>query len=628
MSSFDRAHSYAFALAIKGHLSYIENELERQITMGSSDDNIAAKEIRNQIQMVVQFGMDEIISYYKDKELDDKNIKPSQSLLINYEVVLLDSRLDSFDIPTKFFTKDIIKGIENSNWDDRFKHFKREDELTEKFYCILKKVLSINQIYMGDSKFKDNDVLSYLSGLYLTEMLSNASDVTFSATITPVVKILIRFLTVNDGCGINIGQAYKSFVELLKSHLELKVPNLYESEPDYELINRLREQGNNLMNNSAYAQAIKVYTNALDLSRFPVTNSIPQLYLNRAIAFIGLNCFPEAINDLDNAVQLDKSFTPAWTQLGYCHLYMGNGLVALKSYLMALKSAIGELQPEGVTRLDKEELIKYKSIKMRHILPQFIHRLCQSIGLTEKRAYQQNESFTEIKTAVGEVKRILANLRAECLESDRDYFVYYPQLRDSNLRNSADISNRSRPNILTREIAQNMLASGGMETVTVSNAPRRNANATNNTTSNNHTNINNSNNPLGNDQVNGGDSGSNAGVDTTARGLGATPPLEDIRGLLNNFGSIFENAGNANSQSGQTTNRTLGEIIGGALQGGVESMISSMQGGPESRRVFINGREVDASTLNNNTNNTSNNQDPPNSEDTTDHDIQMPDDLD
>lgn len=72
-----------------------------------------------------------------------------------------------------------------------------------------------------------------------------------------------------------------------------------------------------------------------------------QIYTNRAIAFIGLNCVPEAIDDLNTAIFLDRAFTPAWTQLGYCHLYMGNGLLALECYNIALKSSIGEVLPNN-----------------------------------------------------------------------------------------------------------------------------------------------------------------------------------------------------------------------------------------------------------------------------------------
>ncbi|KAK6202572.1 uncharacterized protein RJT21DRAFT_112530 [Scheffersomyces amazonensis] len=659
MQSEDAPYMYAFTLAIKRHLEIISNIESNE--EHSEADKIHHLDRNSDLQQVIKFGINKYLKYFIEYELNRKE-PPKDSVLFSYEDYFLDPDVDAIDFPPKIFTKDIIEQIESGNGNGNINHGPlREDELSKIFHSILLQVLecyrhSFDWFYENDY-VEDNTLLTYYCGEYLGS--EDCYD-TFS-DMKPLAQISDPLLTKMRSIGhtlrgdiktkVTLNELCFNFTNLVKSHIELMNQKNVPS-----LTTKLREQGNNLMANSAFAQAIKVYTNAIHLSKPCTTSQLPQLYTNRAIAFIGLNCFPEAINDLDRAVNLDHSFTPAWTQLGYCHLYMGSALIALKSYLIALRSAVGEILPNGKMSQDKEFLATYKSAKMKTVLPQFIQRLCQSIGLTEKRAYQQSEPIPEIKKTVAEVRRILANLRAECSESDRDYFVYFPQLRDSNLRNTSEVSNRTRPNILTREIAQNMLASGGMETVTVNSRgdPLRRPFTTTTTTTT--------------FPINNNTAGVSAtpGAATTAPGAAATAasaaasgtasaantanttnttstnntrstpattnntrtgdnvppipiPVNGIREIFNDFGDLFERSRNRTNDQRPNERRNLGDIISGAFQGGVIDMISEFAG-PAAERIFVNGQEVDPTSLRRE------NRSP--DDDENDDDIDMPDDLD
>ncbi|KAI5962762.1 hypothetical protein KGF57_001414 [Candida theae] len=265
---------------------------------------------------------------------------------------------------------------------------------------------------------------------------------------------------------------YQAFVQAFRSKfvsvLNMLASGLEEAiERTQNLVNELREKGNNLMAFQSYAQAIKVYTEALLLASPFAYADVPQIYTNRAIAFIGLNCVPEAIDDLNTAIFLDRAFTPAWTQLGYCHMYMGNGLLALECYDTALKTYVGEVLPNNFPIKESVMADEYRDLRLKTVLPQFVQRLSSAIALTEKRAYQQNAPDDKIKAVISDVRKLLARLRAVGPEDDRDCFTYTPLFRDSSLRDLSQRFNESHPNILTPEATQNILARNGMETATI-----------------------------------------------------------------------------------------------------------------------------------------------------------------
>ncbi|KAI3407093.2 hypothetical protein KGF56_000081 [Candida oxycetoniae] len=376
----------------------------------------------------------------------------------------------------------------------------------------------------------------------------------------------------------------ESFVEhfnnYLKFSLRVTVAGLSQLRTaNVDLVDQLRERANNLMSYSSFAQAIKIYTEALAISPKMSRQQDVQLLTNRAIAFIGLNCIPEAIDDLNLAISLDRTFTPAWTQLGYCHLYMGDGLLALECYLLALKSSVGEVLPLSYSFQDPSVREEYRSLKVKTILPQFIERLSAAIALTEKRSYQQHIPEDKIKKAVSEVRKILAHLRAVRSEEDREHFTYTPVYRDSSLRNLSERINVTRPNILTPEVSQGILARNGMEATTITSIESRHPNEGNNNASAS-VNINGNNNNNNNNNNTNSRIGEGTGPEVNVETVFAVNPTGDYSGtfsvgeLLNRFGESVNRArafgeqdqngarssnnasSGANSESSRRTNAT------------------------------------------------------------------------
>ncbi|ODV78891.1 uncharacterized protein CANTADRAFT_21684 [Suhomyces tanzawaensis NRRL Y-17324] len=385
-------------------------------------------------------------------------------------------------------------------------------------------------------------------------------------------------------------QVYQLFRDTLEVQVELHA--LGDSPASQHTVHKLREQGNNLMSSQAHPQAIQIYTEAIGLCDHGSAATLSQLYTNRAIAYIALNCFREAICDLNRALLHERSFTPAWTQLGYCHLYMGSSLTALQSYLIALKCLAGEVLPQ---HFDPHASIdEYKATKIRAILPQFVQRLCQSISLTEKRAYQQGEPLGTIRGIVSDVRRILAVLRSHALEADMEYFTFYPNIRDTMFRTISERMNRTNPGILTPEVTQNMLASTGTETIAIATPrditslyPGRRAGADDPATA-----------------------PATTGV-TTEEAVPVAPaaPSRDvpqpatrpertsgIREMLNDFGDLMEgrigrlSTEPADPGAGDRNDYPLRDALRGVLPDGLTNIISQFTGGQN--RVFVNGREV------------------------------------
>lgn len=288
--------------------------------------------------------------------------------------------------------------------------------------------------------------------------------------VTMHTDCVVQYL---DGCGekeksgdvvVDLEEVYAFFKHLLQAKLDFTSSSAAK-------VAELRELGNNLAANQAYPQAVKVYTNAIDICDFASSHNLPQLYTNRAIVFIGLNCFPEAVSDLKTAVLLDRTFTPAWAQLGYCFLFMGSSLLALRCYLTALRAMVGEIFPDGFP-VDEQARAEYSEARVKSIMPQFVQKLVQSFIFTERRADQQRELQLEIQETTTRVRAILARLRATALlPEDMCYFAYSLENETESLRSQAARANRMRPSILTPDVAQDVMAGTNVEASAVGVVP-------------------------------------------------------------------------------------------------------------------------------------------------------------
>lgn len=240
---------------------------------------------------------------------------------------------------------------------------------------------------------------------------------------------------------LSYGVYNTAFRTLLHSVLSLEFARFSENNTSAL---SLRELGNNLVASSSYPQAIAAYTNALAVSS---AQSSAQLYTNRAIAYIALNCHLEAVQDLNRAVTADCTFSPAWVQLGYCHLYMGLPEVSYRCYLSALKALAGEIYPTGFPS-NPELLALYKEAKIATAMPQFVHRIIQAMILAEHRAKRQNVPSSRMDNYVKEAHDALALLSENAPTLDLHYLHYFADPDAENVRVSAVRSNISRPGIV------------------------------------------------------------------------------------------------------------------------------------------------------------------------------------
>ncbi|KAK7686875.1 hypothetical protein QCA50_009951 [Cerrena zonata] len=198
-------------------------------------------------------------------------------------------------------------------------------------------------------------------------------------------------------------------------------------------------------------------------------------------------------------------------------------------------------------------------------MPQFVQRIIQSMILTEKRAYQQRKDSEVIKSTVANARAILARLRSYALQEDLSYFTYLYEYDDNSFRTTASRANRARPNVLTPDVTQDIIANTGFESASTTlpaptnlqaptnpldtaldNAvPTGARNAGNPTTAStifsiggtNSTEPNNANNRRGLDLGRTNHEESNEARNSDRNDDNNAP---NVRNLLNNFGDIFE----------------------------------------------------------------------------------------
>ncbi|EMG45790.1 HOP Hsp70-Hsp90 organizing protein [Candida maltosa Xu316] len=453
----DPAAKYFFHLAVCGK---IRDEIEKLETLGSvpgeSISILLSKNNLDSMKLLLDRKSTELYDY--DLPYDrDGSLKYSKIELV--ENALIGKQPHDYSFPMTGTTDDLII---KTNGGEEFGSYINQKQTPKALYKKLHAMLrqTIPQFTASSLTDKVTTIEPFIVH-YIDEVVTDESAAGLRSSVSSIF----------GGSGQVTPELFNiffiSFIQVLNDHLEiLFIDFSSRSETQESILNSLRERGNNLMANSSYAQAIKVYTEALEIRPIFKDVDFPQLYTNRAIAFIGLNCVPEAITDLNSALMIDRVFTPAWTQLGYCYLYMGNSLTALEAYVTALKTAVGEILPSRFPK--NESLIEsYKQVKKTTVLPQFIKRLSGAIALTEKRAYQQHQPEQRIKKQLSDVRRILAHLRALGPDSDRDDFTYTPVYRDSSLRDMSARANTQNPNILTPEVTQNLLARNSMESTAV-----------------------------------------------------------------------------------------------------------------------------------------------------------------
>lgn len=459
------AFRYAFSLTICAYVNEFIGKFDNDggsHTLGDLDHYDAF----NSLRLVRNFVLRKVSEHYLRKDLKECNGNALAALSHNLHTLLLGPLEREFLVGHEIKTKTLLDSLDAKYPTELWLGRHREEELGEKLLLLLRSVLKAPPLEVAAENEKG--AIGSIVADYMSWLMQNSRDLELPDNVHErLFQAMDVFITVSGGvASLQWTYAYERFVAVLQTHLAVLGQSQHQQKENVAVVLKLREQGNNLVSIMAYAQAIQVYTSALHAATVAAANQIPQLYTNRAIAYIGLNCFPEAITDLNKAVLEDRTFTPAWAQLGYCHLYMGTSLIALRCYLTAMRCVAGEIYP---TKLPKDATVReeYKEHKLASVLPQFVQRLVQAIILTEKRAHQQRESTTAIRDIVGNARGILARLRARAANDDLSYFTYAYEQTDNSFRSMALRVNRLRPSILTEDVTQNVMAGTGVEAVTV-----------------------------------------------------------------------------------------------------------------------------------------------------------------
>lgn len=461
----EAACNYAFALAMTAHLAEVES---RFLALPAEDfqsleQTLWAQDMATNFHLVREFGLQRLSDYYRKEDLAINCPQGQYRLSLTYamESQLLGPRVK---VLNTISTDQILAKVDEPAQFTGVLLY--TNQLRRKLYLIL---ANATKVVVGPT-VEDSKVflsISYVLGEYLAKIAASLSEqLDIGALAMLIDAIVAHFRQETSAPTCDFQTVFNVFKAMLASQLEVSGANVDEQEATVELVRRLREQGNNLMHITSYPQAIKVYTEAISLCDWTCSNNIPQLYTNRAVAFIGVNCFPEAVSDLNSALRYDRTFSPAWSQLGYCQLNLGSGFLALQCFHTALRTVAGEIYPENFPE-DHELRTKYTENKIKTVVPQFVQKLVQSIILSEKRANQQLHSTESLREITARTRAILARLRAAAAPEDMNYFAYALENAFETFRSAASRANRSRPSILTPDIAQDIMAGSNMEATAV-----------------------------------------------------------------------------------------------------------------------------------------------------------------
>lgn len=102
----------------------------------------------------------------------------------------------------------------------------------------------------------------------------------------------------------------------------------YEDKREAE---RLKNEGNDLMKQERYEEALKNYTNAIQLDC-----KNPVYFCNRAAAYSKLNNHVFAIEDCQRAVQIDPSYSKAYGRMGLAYASLNDHIKAKHYYEKAI----------------------------------------------------------------------------------------------------------------------------------------------------------------------------------------------------------------------------------------------------------------------------------------------------
>jgi len=111
----------------------------------------------------------------------------------------------------------------------------------------------------------------------------------------------------------------------------------------------LKDQGNELMKQNKYEEAIEKYTAAIDITPNPI------FYCNRAAAFSKIQNHDGAVSDSKDALKLDPNYSKAYARMGFAYLNMNQFKDAEEAY-----SAACRLDPGNQNYKDNLDAVREK----------------------------------------------------------------------------------------------------------------------------------------------------------------------------------------------------------------------------------------------------------------------------
>lgn len=134
----------------------------------------------------------------------------------------------------------------------------------------------------------------------------------------------------------------KSLLEVASAAVSGDVPESKKAvtEADKAKAEGLKAEGNRAIGAKDYDIAISKYSEAIALNPYNVV-----YYSNRAAAYTSANQLEKAVEDAEKAIELDPSFTKAYSRLGLAQYNLGNSVAAMKAYEKGMSA-------EGVTPSD------------------------------------------------------------------------------------------------------------------------------------------------------------------------------------------------------------------------------------------------------------------------------------
>lgn len=172
------------------------------------------------------------------------------------------------------------------------------------------------------------------------------------------VKKTVYFDGVEEGT-IPYLERHAKVLQKFKAKLESSKPGAKKVDPDAEKAAEAKKaEGNEAVQNQDYNAAVRLYTEAIELSPSGPNSHI--FFSNRAAAHCHLTSYELAISDCEASIALNPSYAKGYTRLGMAQYAMKNFDAAVEAYKKCC-----ELEPKNKSFKDSLSQAKQKALEYR-----------------------------------------------------------------------------------------------------------------------------------------------------------------------------------------------------------------------------------------------------------------------